>query len=369
MAESTNSKERGKNLSPNAQESDKDKALNHAMALINRQFGKGAIMRLGERSVSAVDVISTGSLAIDLAVGIGGLPKGRIVEIYGHESSGKTTLALSVIAQCQKIGGSCAFIDAEHAFDSSYAKKLGVDTDNLLISQPDSGEQALEIADILTRSGNIAVIVIDSVAALVPQAELDGTMESVSMGSQARLMSKALRKMAACASQSNCLLIFINQIRMKISSGPYGGNPETTTGGHALKFFASLRIEVRKIRYISKNDNTIGIETAVKIVKNKMAPPFKKVEIEIMFDHGISKAGEIINLAERAGIIVKSGSWYSYEGHNVGQGREGIRKYLLDNPDIMNKIEQALRTKPDSIVLEEQRGESTEEEEEILTDS
>lgn len=357
-----------KDINPLNRSEDKDKALAQAMALVNRKFGKGAIMRLGERQVTEVDVISTGSLCIDLAIGIGGLPKGRIIEIYGHESSGKTTLALSVIAQCQRNGGACAFIDAEHAFDSAYAKKLGVDTNNLLISQPDSGEQALEIADILTRSGNVDVIVIDSVAALVPQAELDGTMENISVGSQARLMSRALRKMAALASQSSCMLIFINQIRMKISSGPYGGNPETTTGGNALKFFASVRIEVRKIRYITKNDSAIGIETAVKIVKNKMAPPFKKVEVEIMFDHGISKAGEIISLAEKAGIINKSGSWYSYEGENVGQGREGVRKYLLENPEIMTKIEHALRAKSESINLEDSPN-GNPSEEEILSDS
>ena len=297
---------------------DKDKALDAALSQIERAFGKGSIMRLGQNTNIDIEAISTGSLGVDIALGIGGLPKGRIIEIYGPESSGKTTLALSVIAQAQKKGGTCAFIDAEHALDPAYAKKIGVDIDNLLISQPDAGEQALEIADTLVRSGAIDVLVVDSVAALVPKAELEGEMGDSHMGLQARLMSQALRKLTSTISRSNTLVIFINQIRMKI--GVMFGNPETTTGGNALKFYASVRIDIRRIGSIKDKDDVIGSQTRVKIVKNKVAPPFKVIDFDIMYGEGISKTGELIDLGIKAGLVEKAGAWFSYKGEKLGQG-------------------------------------------------
>ena len=320
---------------------EKDKALDAALSQIERAFGKGSIMRLGQQSNIDIEAISTGSLGIDIALGIGGLPKGRIIEIYGPESSGKTTLALSVIAQAQKKGGTCAFIDAEHALDPSYAKKIGVDIDNLLISQPDAGEQALEIADTLVRSGAIDVLVVDSVAALVPKAELEGEMGDSHMGLQARLMSQALRKLTATVSRSNTLIIFINQIRMKI--GVMFGNPETTTGGNALKFYASVRIDIRRTGSIKDKDDVIGSQTRVKIVKNKVAPPFKVVDFDIMYGEGISKTGELIDLGVKAGIVEKAGAWFSYKGDKIGQGRENAKIFLKEHPDIANEIEAKIR--------------------------
>ena len=320
---------------------EKDKALDAALSQIERAFGKGSIMRLGQNTNIDIEAISTGSLGIDIALGIGGLPKGRIVEIYGPESSGKTTLALSVIAQSQKKGGTCAFIDAEHALDPGYAKKIGVDIDNLLISQPDAGEQALEIADTLVRSGAIDVLVVDSVAALVPKAELEGEMGDSHMGLQARLMSQALRKLTSTISRSNTLVIFINQIRMKI--GVMFGNPETTTGGNALKFYASVRIDIRRIGSIKDKDDVIGSQTRVKIVKNKVAPPFKVVDFDIMYGEGISKTGELIDLGIKAGIVEKAGAWFSYKGEKLGQGRENAKLFLRDHPDIAEEIENKIR--------------------------
>ena len=320
---------------------EKDKALDAALSQIERAFGKGSIMRLGQNTNIDIEAISTGSLGIDIALGIGGMPKGRIVEIYGPESSGKTTLALSVIAQAQKNGGTCAFIDAEHALDPSYAKKIGVDVENLLVSQPDSGEQALEIADTLVRSGAIDVMVVDSVAALVPKAELEGEMGDSHMGLQARLMSQALRKLTATVARSNTLIIFINQIRMKI--GVMFGNPETTTGGNALKFYASVRIDIRRSGAIKDKDDVIGSQTRVKIVKNKVAPPFKTVDFDIMYGEGISKTGELIDLGVKSGIIEKSGAWFSYNGEKIGQGRENAKNYLKQNPQIADDIEKKIR--------------------------
>ncbi|MBQ8870825.1 MAG: recombinase RecA [Alphaproteobacteria bacterium] len=320
---------------------EKDKALDAALSQIERAFGKGSIMRLGQNTNIDIEAISTGSLGIDIALGIGGLPKGRIIEIYGPESSGKTTLALSVIAQAQKKGGTCAFIDAEHALDPSYAKKIGVDIDNLLISQPDAGEQALEIADTLVRSGAIDVLVVDSVAALVPKAELEGEMGDSHMGLQARLMSQALRKLTSTVSRSNTLIIFINQIRMKI--GVMFGNPETTTGGNALKFYASVRMDIRRIGAIKDKEDVIGSQTRVKIVKNKVAPPFKTVDFDIMYGEGISKTGELIDLGVKAGIVDKSGAWFSYNGDKLGQGRENAKIFLRDNPDVAAEIENKIR--------------------------
>ena len=320
---------------------EKDKALDAALSQIERAFGKGSIMRLGQNTNVDIEAISTGSLGIDIALGIGGMPKGRIVEIYGPESSGKTTLALSVIAQAQKKGGTCAFIDAEHALDPSYAKKIGVDVENLLVSQPDSGEQALEIADTLVRSGAIDVMVVDSVAALVPKAELEGEMGDSHMGLQARLMSQALRKLTATVARSNTLIIFINQIRMKI--GVMFGNPETTTGGNALKFYASVRIDIRRIGAIKDKEDVIGSQTRVKIVKNKVAPPFKTVDFDIMYGEGISKTGELIDLGVKSGIIEKAGAWFSYNGEKIGQGRENAKKFLKDNPAIADEIENKIR--------------------------
>ena len=320
---------------------EKDKALEAALGQIERAFGKGSIMRLGQNTNIDIEAISTGSLGIDIALGIGGMPKGRIIEIYGPESSGKTTLALSVVAQAQKKGGTCAFIDAEHALDPSYAKKIGVDVENLLVSQPDSGEQALEIADTLVRSGAIDVMVVDSVAALVPKAELEGEMGDSHMGLQARLMSQALRKLTATVARSNTLIIFINQIRMKI--GVMFGNPETTTGGNALKFYASVRIDIRRIGAIKDKDDVIGSQTRVKIVKNKVAPPFKTVDFDIMYGEGISKTGELVDLGVKSGIIEKAGAWFSYNGEKIGQGRENAKKFLKDNPAIADEIEAKIR--------------------------
>ena len=320
---------------------EKDKALDAALSQIERAFGKGSIMRLGQNPNVDIEAISTGSLGIDIALGIGGLPKGRIIEIYGPESSGKTTLALSVIAQSQKKGGTCAFIDAEHALDPSYAKKIGVDIDNLLISQPDAGEQALEIADTLVRSGAIDVLVVDSVAALVHKAELEGEMGDSHMGLQARLMSQALRKLTSTVSRSNTLIIFINQIRMKI--GVMFGNPETTTGGNALKFYASVRIDIRRIGSIKDKEDVIGSQTRVKIVKNKVAPPFKIVDFDIMYGEGISKTGELIDLGVKAGIVEKAGAWFSYKGEKLGQGRENAKLFLKENPAVAEEIENKIR--------------------------
>ncbi|MBO6281134.1 MAG: recombinase RecA [Alphaproteobacteria bacterium] len=320
---------------------EKDKALEAALSQIERAFGKGSIMRLGQSTNIDIEAVSTGSLGIDIALGIGGMPKGRIVEIYGPESSGKTTLALSVIAQSQKKGGTCAFIDAEHALDPSYAKKIGVDVENLLISQPDSGEQALEIADTLVRSGAIDVMVVDSVAALVPKAELEGEMGDSHMGLQARLMSQALRKLTSTVARSNTLIIFINQIRMKI--GVMFGNPETTTGGNALKFYASVRMDIRRIGAIKDKEDVIGSQTRVKIVKNKVAPPFKTVDFDIMYGEGISKTGELVDLGVKSGIIDKAGAWFSYNGEKIGQGRENAKNFLKENPAIADEIENKIR--------------------------
>ncbi|MBL0900299.1 MAG: recombinase RecA [Reyranella sp.] len=319
----------------------KNKALDAALAQIERAFGKGSIMKLGQREALEIEAISTGSLGLDIALGIGGLPKGRIVEIYGPESSGKTTLALHVVAEAQKKGGSCAFVDAEHALDPSYARKLGVDINNLLISQPDAGEQALEIADTLVRSGAIDVLVIDSVAALVPRAELEGEMGDSLPGLHARLMSQALRKLTASISKSNTLVIFINQIRMKI--GVMFGSPETTTGGNALKFYASVRLDIRRIGALKDKDEVVGNATRVKVVKNKVAPPFKVVEFDIMYGEGVSKTGELIDLGEKAGAVEKSGSWYSYDGTRIGQGRENAKNYLKEHPEVADAIENKVR--------------------------
>lgn len=321
---------------------DKNKALDAALQQIERIFGRGSVMKLGQREVIEIESISTGSLGLDIALGIGGFPKGRIIEIYGPESSGKTTLALHVIANAQKQGGSCAFIDAEHALDPIYAKKLRIDIDNLVISQPDTGEQALEIADTLVRSGAIDVLVVDSVAALVPKAELEGDMGDSHMGLQARLMSQALRKLTGSISKTNCMVIFINQIRQKI--GVMFGSPETTTGGNALKFYASVRLDIRRIGSIKDKDEALGNQTRVKVVKNKLAPPFKIVEFDIMYGEGISKTGELIDLGVKAGIIEKAGSWYSYKTARLGQGKESARGYLKENPSVLEEIENAIRS-------------------------
>nr|AAR00257.1 RecA [Azospirillum lipoferum] len=321
---------------------DKQKALDAALSQIERAFGKGSIMKLGAReNLVETEVISTGSLGLDIALGIGGLPKGRIVEIYGPESSGKTTLALHAIAQAQKAGGTCAFVDAEHALDPSYARKLGVNIDELLISQPDAGEQALEIADTLVRSGAIDVLVVDSVAALVPRAELEGEMGDAMSGLHARLMSQALRKLTGSISKSNCLVIFINQIRLKI--GVMFGNPETTTGGNALKFYASVRLDIRRIGSIKDRDTVVGNQTRVKVVKNKMAPPFRVVEFDIMYGEGVSKVGELLDLGIQAGVVDKSGAWFSYDGTRIGQGRENAKTYLRNNPEMADAIEAKIR--------------------------
>jgi len=320
---------------------EKQKALEAAISQIDSNFGKGSVMKLGQRHVMDVESISTGSLSLDIALGIGGLPKSRIIEIYGPESSGKTTLALQVIAEAQKNGGVCAFVDAEHALDPSYAKKLGVDTQELLISQPDTGEQALEITDTLVRSGAISVLVVDSVAALTPRAELEGEMGDHHMGLQARLMSQALRKLTGSISKSNTMVIFINQIRMKI--GVMFGSPETTAGGNALKFYSSVRLDIRRIGAIKDGEEIVGNQTRVKVVKNKVAPPFKVVEFDIMYGQGISKMGELVDLGAKAEIIEKSGAWYAYKGEKIGQGKENAKEYLKNNPSVSAEIEMAIR--------------------------
>lgn len=320
---------------------DKTKALDAALSQIERAFGKGSVMRFGQGQVVEIEVVSTGSLGLDIGLGIGGLPRGRVVEIYGPESSGKTTLALHTIAEAQKKGGICAFIDAEHALDPIYARKLGVNIDDLLISQPDAGEQALEIADTLVRSGAIDILVVDSVAALTPRAELEGEMGDSLPGMQARLMSQALRKLTASISKSRCMVIFINQIRHKI--GVMFGSPETTTGGNALKFYASIRLDIRRIGSIKERDEVTGNQTRVKVVKNKLAPPFKQVEFDIMYGEGISKTGELLDLGVKAGVVEKSGSWFSYDSQRLGQGRENAKQFLKDNHDVANKIEIAVR--------------------------
>ncbi|MDE2183456.1 MAG: recombinase RecA [Alphaproteobacteria bacterium] len=322
--------------------SDKKRALEAALSQIDRAFGKGSVMKLGQREpVTAADTISTGSLGLDIALGIGGLPRGRVIEIYGPESSGKTTLALHAVAEVQKKGGIAAYVDAEHALDPIYAKKLGVDTEELLISQPDTGEQALEITDTLVRSGGVDIVVIDSVAALTPKAELEGEMGDQLPGLQARLMSQALRKLTGSISKSNTIVVFINQIRMKI--GIMFGNPETTTGGNALKFYASVRLDIRRIGAIKDHDEVVGNQTRVKVVKNKVAPPFKQVEFDIMYGQGISKSGELLDLGVKAGIVEKSGSWFSYDGTRIGQGREAAKSYLETNKDVAAAIETAIR--------------------------
>ena len=321
---------------------DRQRALDAAIGQIERAFGKGSVMRLGAAQQAAeIEVISTGSLGLDIALGVGGVPRGRIIEIFGPESSGKTTLTLHIIAEAQKGGGTCAFIDAEHALDPGYAKKLGVNLDGLLISQPDTGEQALEIADTLVRSGALDVIVVDSVAALVPKAELEGEMGDSHVGLQARLMSQALRKLTASISRSRCLVIFTNQIRSKI--GVMFGSPETTTGGNALKFYASVRLDVRRIGQVKDRDETVGNQTRVKVVKNKVAPPFRVVEFDIMYGEGISKTGELIDLGLKAGVIEKSGSWFSYQDQRIGQGRENAKQYMREHPEIAAQVEQAIR--------------------------
>ena len=325
-------------------DANKQKALDSALAQIERQFGKGSIMKLGgDNPIKDIEATSTGSLGLDIALGIGGLPKGRVVEIYGPESSGKTTLTLHCVAEEQKKGGVCAFVDAEHALDPQYAKKLGVDLDELLISQPDTGEQALEIVDTLVRSGAVSMVVVDSVAALTPKSELEGDMGDSSVGVHARLMSQAMRKLTGSISRSNCMVIFINQIRMKI--GVMFGSPETTTGGNALKFYASQRLDIRRIGAIKKGDEVIGNETRVKVVKNKMAPPFRKAEFEILYGEGSSREGEIIDLGVANNLIEKAGSWYSYNGDRVGQGKDNARNFLKENPDIAQQLEDALREK------------------------
>ena len=321
---------------------DRQKALDSALAQIERQFGKGSIMKLGADSPAMeIEATSTGSLGLDIALGIGGLPKGRIVEIYGPESSGKTTLTLHVVAEEQKKGGICAFVDAEHALDPQYAKKLGVNLDDLLISQPDTGEQALEIVDTLVRSGAVSLIVVDSVAALTPKAEIEGDMGDATVGAQARLMSQAMRKLTASIGRSNCMVIFINQIRMKI--GVMFGNPETTSGGNALKFYASVRLDIRRTGSIKDRDEVVGNTTRVKVVKNKVAPPFKQVEFDIMYGEGISKVGELVDLGVKAGVVEKSGAWYSHGDERIGQGRENAKQYLRDNPDVAYAIEDKIR--------------------------
>ena len=326
---------------------DRQKALEAALAQIDRAFGKGSAMKLGSREKIEIETISTGSLGLDIALGVGGLPRGRIVEIYGPESSGKTTLALHAIAEAQRIGGTAAFVDAEHALDPVYARKLGVDIDELIVSQPDTGEQALEIVDTLVRSNAVDVLVVDSVAALVPRAEIEGEMGDSHVGLQARLMSQALRKLTGSISRSRCLVVFINQVRMKI--GVMYGNPETTTGGNALKFYASVRLDIRRTGQIKDRDDIIGNTTRVKVVKNKVAPPFKQVEFDIMYGEGVSKVGEILDLGVKAGLIEKSGAWFSYDSVRIGQGRENAKVYLKENPDVADRIDRAIRGKTEEV--------------------
>lgn len=323
----------------------KKRALTAALAQIEKQFGKGTVMIMGDKAIEAADVISTGSLMLDMALGIGGLPKGRVIEIYGPESSGKTTLTLQVIAQCQKAGGTAAFVDAEHALDPNYASKLGVKVDDLLVSQPDTGEQALEIVDMLVRSNAVDIVVVDSVAALTPRAEIEGEMGELQVGLQARLMSQALRKLAGNIKRSNCMVIFINQLRMKIGMMMPGQNPETTTGGNALKFYASVRLDIRRIGSVKKGDEIIGNETKIKVVKNKMAPPFKQIVTEILYGEGISREGEIIDLGVDAKCVEKAGAWYSALGERIGQGKENARQYLKDNPKMAIELEAKIREK------------------------
>ena len=331
----------------NVLDMDKQKALDAALAQIDRAFGKGSAMRLGSREAIEIETISTGSLGLDIALGIGGLPRGRIVEIYGPESSGKTTLALHAVAEAQKAGGVAAFVDAEHALDPIYARKLGVDIDNLIVSQPDTGEQALEITDTLVRSNAVDILVVDSVAALVPRAEIEGEMGDSHVGLQARLMSQSLRKLTGSISKSKCLVIFINQLRMKI--GVMYGNPETTTGGNALKFYASVRLDIRRTGQIKDRDDIVGNATRVKVVKNKLAPPFKQVEFDIMYGEGVSKLGEILDLGVKAGLIEKSGSWFSYDSIRIGQGRENAKTFLKENPEVAARVEKAIRGKTDEV--------------------
>ncbi|MDH5473665.1 MAG: recombinase RecA [Gammaproteobacteria bacterium] len=339
----------------------KKMALSAALSQIEKQFGKGSVMRMGDvGAMTNIDAISTGSIGLDVALGIGGLPRGRVVEIYGPESSGKTTLTLQVIAEAQKAGGTCAFVDAEHALDPLYAEKLGVDVDELLVSQPDTGEQALEITDMLVRSGAVSVVVIDSVAALTPKAEIEGDMGDSHMGLQARLLSQALRKLTANIKRSNTLVIFINQLRMKI--GVMFGNPETTTGGNALKFYASVRLDIRRTGAIKKGDEILGNETKVKVVKNKVAPPFKQVNFEILYGEGISREGELIDLGVEANIVEKSGAWYSYNGDRIGQGKDKVRTFLKENPDIAMDIETKIREQ----LLPEKLGKMTEEDDVVF---
>jgi recombination protein RecA len=331
----------------NSDNMDRQKALEAALAQIDRAFGKGSAMKLGSREAVEIETISTGSLGLDIALGIGGLPRGRVVEVYGPESSGKTTLALHVIAEAQKNGGTAAFVDAEHALDPVYARKLGVDVDELIVSQPDTGEQALEITDTLVRSNAVDVLVVDSVAALVPRAEIEGEMGDSHVGLQARLMSQSLRKLTGSISKSKCLVIFINQLRMKI--GVMYGNPETTTGGNALKFYASVRLDIRRTGQIKDRDDIVGNTTRVKVVKNKVAPPFKQVEFDIMYGEGISKVGEILDLGVKAGLVEKSGAWFSYDSIRIGQGRENAKTYLRENPDVAARLERAIRGKTDEV--------------------
>lgn len=323
-------------------DANKEKALQAALAQIERQFGKGTVMRMGDKEQVAIPAISTGSLGLDVALGIGGLPKGRIVEIYGPESSGKTTLTLQVIAEAQRLGGNCAFIDAEHALDPIYAAKLGVNVEDLIISQPDTGEQALEVTDMLVRSGAVDVLVVDSVAALTPRAEIEGEMGDHHVGLQARLMSQALRKITGNIKNANCLVIFINQIRMKI--GVMFGNPETTTGGNALKFYASVRLDIRRIGAVKEGEEVVGSETRVKVVKNKVAPPFKQAEFQILYGTGINRMGEVIDYGVKLGLVDKAGSWYSYQGNKIGQGKNNVMKYLQENPVISQELEQKVRS-------------------------
>ena len=333
---------------------DRQKALDAALAQIDRAFGKGSAMKLGSRPAMEIETISSGSLGLDIALGVGGLPRGRVIEVYGPESSGKTTLALHVIAEAQKTGGTAAFVDAEHALDPAYAKKLGVNIDELIVSQPDTGEQALEIVDTLVRSNAIDVLVIDSVAALVPRAEIEGEMGDSHVGLQARLMSQSLRKLTGSISRSRCMVIFINQLRMKI--GVMYGNPETTTGGNALKFYASVRLDIRRTGQIKDRDEIVGNTTRVKVVKNKVSPPFKQVEFDIMYGQGISKTGEILDLGVKAGLVEKSGSWFSYDSVRIGQGRENAKQYLKDNPEACDRLEAAIRGRTDAVAEEMMTG-------------
>ena len=338
---------------------DRQKALDAALAQIDRAFGKGSAMKLGQKEAMNVDAISTGSLGLDIALGIGGLPKGRVIEVYGPESSGKTTLALHVLAEAQKAGGTVAFVDAEHALDPVYARKLGVDIDELIVSQPDTGEQALEITDTLVRSNAVDVLVVDSVAALVPRAEIEGEMGDSHVGLQARLMSQSLRKLTGSINRSKCMVIFINQLRMKI--GVMYGNPETTTGGNALKFYASVRLDIRRTGQIKDRDEVIGNSTRVKVVKNKVAPPFKQVEFDIMYGKGISKTGEILDLGVKAGLVEKSGSWFSYDSVRIGQGRENAKKFLDENVEMRDRLEAAIRGKTDEVAEEMMTGPDAED--------